>query len=132
MFPAIKEIIVEIPYFWAAAGVATLWFSVHLFAGGREVARPLLAASDLAPVARDTQYLCWHFTSLAIACMAGFFAWAAASGETAFAVAGTILAAGFVLVGVSLVIGIQGRHIDLPQGWLFLPVAALGIAGLIL
>lgn len=117
--------------FWAAAGLAALWCGVHLFMGGREVARPLRASPDLDPVVRDTQYLCWHFTTLSIACMAGFFAWAAASGQTAFAVAGTVLAAGFVLTGVSLVMAMGARHSDLPQGWLFAPVAALGVAGLV-
>lgn len=117
--------------FWAAAGLAVLWSGVHLVVGGREIARPMRAAPDLAPLVRDTQYLCWHFTSVTIGCMAGFFAWAAASGEEALAVAGTVLATGFVLVGVGLVVFVGGRHTDLPQGWLFLPVAALGVAGLL-
>jgi hypothetical protein len=118
-------------FFFVAAGLSASWAALHVFAGGREVARPLLAASDLAPVVRDTQYLCWHFTSWSIACMVGFFAWAAAANNTGLAVAGTILAAGFALIGIGLVIKIGGRHWRLPQGWLFAPVAGLGVAGLI-
>lgn len=118
-------------YFLTAAGLSALWFGVHLVLGGRDIAKPLLAATDLTPVVRDTQYLCWHFTSVAIAAMAGFFLWAGITGENAFAVSGTLLAAGFFLTGTLLTALIGARFKDLPQGWLFLPVAGLGLAGLI-
>lgn len=115
--------------FGAAGGFAALWFIVHLFVGGRQIARPLVEAHGLNPVVRHTQYLCWHFTTVAIAGMAVFFGIAAGGGTIAFATSATILAAGFFLVGVGLVVSLGESHTRLPQGWLFLPVAVLGLVG---
>lgn len=118
-----------IPFVLAAA-LSAAWLVVHIVVGGRQIARPL-RASALDPVVRDTQYLCWHFTSVAICGMAVFFALAAVSGIAAYAVAGVGLAAGFCVCGVGLVIAMRQRHADLPQGWLFLPVALLGLWGIL-
>ncbi len=116
--------------FFTAAGVlATLWLAIHVFLGGREIAHPLLKATALPATVRHTQYLCWHFTTVAIAGMAGLYLAAAFTSVTAFATSATLLAAGFFVVGVGLVIALGERHTRLPQGWLFLPVAALGVAG---
>ncbi|NNJ67060.1 MAG: hypothetical protein HKP54_03375, partial [Boseongicola sp.] len=41
-------------YFWAAGGLAALWFCIHLFVGGREIARPLITATTLDPLVRNT------------------------------------------------------------------------------
>jgi hypothetical protein len=101
-------------------------------ADGREIARPLIEATELSPVVRHTQYLCWHFTTVAIAAMAVFFFLAAATGLTAYATSATVLAMGFFVVGVGLVFSLGEAHARLPQGWLFLPVAGLGLAGLLL
>ncbi len=115
--------------FAAASATAFLWFVVHLFIGGREVARPLRAA-DLPDLVRDTQYLCWHFTTVAIVGMSAMFGLAAVTGETAYAVAGTLLAAGFAVTGIGLIAAIGQSHARFPQGWLFVPVAAFGLVGL--
>jgi hypothetical protein len=118
--------------FGAAGAVAALWFAVHLIVGGRQIARPLVQAQTLEPVVRHTQYLCWHFTTVAIAAMALFFGIAAVTGIVAFATSATLLAAGFFVVGVGLVMALGESHARLPQGWLFLPVAALGLLGHVL
>lgn len=118
-------------FFASAGGLAAIWLTVHLFLGGREIARPLIHATALDPLVRHTQYLCWHFTSVAIACMSAFFVWAAVSGDQIIAIAGIALALGFFVVGVGLVMSMQEDHRKLPQGWLFLPVALLGILGLV-
>lgn len=115
--------------FCGAALISFAWFLVHLFVGGKQVARPLLT-SNQADLVLQTLYLCWHFTSAAIASMAILFALAAWSANTAYGVAGLILAAGFVLVGVSLVPLLGWRYAVVPQGWLFVPVAALALFGL--
>ncbi|WP_425039461.1 hypothetical protein [Primorskyibacter sp. S187A] len=115
--------------FALAGGLAATWLLIHLIWGGRDIARPLVRATSLDPVVRHTQYLCWHFTSVAIGCMAIFFGWAALSGPIAMATAGTLLALGFFCVGVGLVAALRESHARLPQGWLFLPVAALGLWG---
>lgn len=116
--------------FGSAGGLAALWLAVHTIVGGREIARPLVEANELTPVVRHTQYLCWHFTTVAIAFMATFFLLAAFTGVTAYATSATVLATGFFVVGVGLVISLGEAHGRLPQGWLFLPVAGLGLAGL--
>ncbi|MEM1065450.1 MAG: hypothetical protein AAF771_15565 [Pseudomonadota bacterium] len=116
-------------FFAAASALSALWLAVHVLVGGREIAHPLLRASALTATVRHTQYLCWHFTTVAIAAMAALFGAAAFLGETAFATSATLLAAGFFVVGVGLVIALGEHHTRLPQGWLFLPVAALGVAG---
>lgn len=118
-------------FFMAAGMLSGVWLAVHLIAGGRDVAKPLLQASELDPVVRETQYLCWHFTSVTIACMAVFFLWSAITGTEALAAAGVILASGFAALGIGLVVLRKGKHLELPQGWLFAPVAAIGIAGLL-
>lgn len=117
--------------FVLAGALSAVWFVVHFFIGGREIARPLMHSAAIDTLVRHTQYLCWHFTSFTIAAIAGFFFWSAYSGVSAFAAAGTVLASGFVLVGVGLVFGLRERHLTLPQGWLFLPVAGLGLYGLL-
>lgn len=117
--------------FGAASGLAALWFGVHVFVGGREIARPLLETGELRPVVKHTQYLCWHFTTVAIACIVAFFCIAVFTGITAYAISATALAIGFFLTGVGLVVALGESHSKLPQGWLFLPVALLGIAGLL-
>ena len=78
---------------------------------------------------RDTAYLCWHMVSVALALMAALFllgAWVSPH----YAVAGTLLAGGFALVGVGLPLAIRQRYAVLPQGWLFVPVVALGLWGI--
>lgn len=119
-------------YLYAAAAIiSAVWFGVHLFLGGREIAKPLRQSSDLDPLVRDTQYLCWHFTTVSIAAMLLFFWLAYFLGQQPYAVAGTILSAGFTLTGVGLVVAIRQSHWKVPQGWLFAPITALGLWGLL-
>lgn len=115
--------------FAGAALVSFVWFLVHLFIGGKQVARPLLM-SDLDPVVLQTQYLCWHLTSVTIAIMAILFAMAVWLATPAYGVAGLILAAGFALVGISIVPLRRWSYKTVPQGWLFVPVVALAAFGL--
>lgn len=115
--------------FASAALVSFVWFLVHLFVGGKEVARPLLA-SDTDPLVLQTLYLCWHLTSVTIAIMAILFAMAAWLATPAYGVAGLIVAAGFALVGIGVVPLRGWSYKIVPQGWLFVPVVALAAIGL--
>ncbi len=128
--PKVEESTMESTLFASAGCLAAIWLAVHTFVGGRQIARPLVASTELPPVVRHTQYLCWHFTTVAIACMATLFGIAALTGIKAYAGSATLLATGFFVVGVGLVIALEEMHMRLPQGWLFLPVAGLGLAGL--
>ncbi len=118
--------------FAAAGGIAALWLVVHLILGGKEVERPLRASTVLDPVLRDTLHLCWHCVTVTVAIMAVLFLLAVLTSRADFALAGTILAGGFSLVGIALAPAVGAHFRDLPQGWLFLPIAVLGMAGLLL
>ena len=117
-------------WFAFAAFLAGLWLTVHLVLGGREIAKPLRHSVELSPVVRDTQYLCWHFTSCGIAVMAACFGVAAWTSNPTLAWPATALAASFAVTGIGLVSHIGQSHMRLPQGWLFVPVALLGGIGI--
>jgi hypothetical protein len=120
--------------FLAAAALSALWTVVHLFMGGAQVAGPLRQSRDLPAMVRDTAYLCWHLVSITLAIMAGLLlaAGLGASGAAGLAMAGVALAAGFAAIGILLPLGIGAGYARLPQGWLFVPVAGLGLWGLFL
>jgi len=117
--------------FALAAALSTAWFLVHLFLGGKQIARPLLDNTTLAPIVRDTQYLCWHLTTAGIAVQAILFALAIVLNTPAYAVAGTLLAASFAVTGIAIPPAVGQRFKAMPQGWLFVPVAVLGVIGLL-
>jgi hypothetical protein len=115
-----------------AGGIAALWFILHITIGRKEIARPLRDMPGLDPVMRDTLHLCWHFVTVTVLLMAAFLVIAAATDRQDLAIAGAVLAWGFTLLGVGLVPAVGARYRDLPQGFLFLPIALLGTAGVVL
>lgn len=120
----------NIPLLIAAllAGGITL---THLILGGREIARPLLAAEGLRGVPKYTLYYCWHLVSLTLAAMALAFLLAALS--EAHRPLGTFATAGAALFCL-LCLGINWRFtrpaLGHPQWAMFLPVALIGAYGL--
>lgn len=116
--------------FLLAGALSLLWLGVHLFVGGKEVAVPLRASADVPAPARDTAYLCWHYTSIAIGAMAVLFGLSTLTGVAAYAEIGTALAAAFAALGIAMVPRIGQTFRVMPQGWLFVPIAALGGWGL--
>ena len=118
--------------FLIAAALSAVWAAVHLFVGGPQVAVPLRTTRQISVTARETAYLCWHLVSVTLVLMAAFFlaAGLGVQGGLGLAMAGTALAAGFAGLGLVLPILIGSDYKQLPQGWLFLPVIALGIWGL--
>lgn len=117
--------------FACAASLGALWTGVHVFAGGRTVADPLLAAEDLKPVPKFTQYYCWHLVTLTLALMAvGFGIAAIADPGRMLGAFLTAMAAAFAVWGIVLA-PIKGQSYgQMPQGWLFVPVAVAGLIGL--
>lgn len=114
------------------AGFAALAVCLtHLVLGGREIVRPFLAVEKMPSIARYTLYYCWHLVTITLAGMALAFLMAAQpGGARALAIFATVGAASFATLnfGMNLRLGLSfTRH---PQGFLFLPVAALGAAGL--
>lgn len=115
--------------FLLCAILSGIWCVVHVFVGERDIARPLRLDRTLDPVVRETAFLCWHMVSVALALMSGFFV-AAIFGSSDFAWAGVLLAMGFAITGLILPRTIGAPYARLPQGFLFIPVVALGLWGI--
>ena len=129
-----------------AALLAGATMVVHLVAGGRLFARPLLAL-DVGPTLKATHYFCWHIVTLTLGAWAAALAWLAlawlalawlalawlalADGDwvrpAAFGLAGLAAA----IAGLNLVIGVRqtGGIWPLPQWAFFLPLAIVTVAG---
>ncbi|MDJ1158131.1 hypothetical protein QNA08_07790 [Chelatococcus sp. SYSU_G07232] len=117
------------PWLAAAALLSAATALIHTFLGGREIAVPLLAARDLAPVPKLTAYYCWHMVTLLLFAMAVGFALAAAGRGEGLATGLTILAALFALLSLGLVVGYRVNPWHMPQWALFLPIALCGALG---
>lgn len=128
------EIKMSFPILFAGL-LSALWTLIHIFAGGPGVARPLLKASDLEKSPKYVAYFCWHLVSISLATMSVLFLWPALwGGSTDLAVVGSVMALLFAAWGIGLgqFSAANLTFADLPQGWLFVPVAALGFWGSVL
>jgi nitrate reductase NapE component len=123
---------VKNPWFATAAGLAATTCLLHVVLGGREAARPLLAAAGLGEIAKFTNYYCWHLVTIAIAALAVAFAMAArpeGSGEMAtFAAMISVL---FAFWSLAMIGRYRLSVWRFPQWALFAPIASLGLAGLL-
>lgn len=114
------------------AGVLALAVCLlHLIFGGRDIVRPFLAADHLPSVPRYTMYFCWHLVTLSIAGMgAAFLVAARPGGAESLAWFATVGAASFALLSFAMNARLRLSFAQHPQGFLFVPVAAFGAAGL--
>ena len=118
-------------FLFGATVLSLLTFGAHVFAGGPAVARPLLRSKDLDPIARYTNFYCWHLVSIMLAAMvAGFALGAFRPASHELAVLMTVLAGSFCVWSVVLIVWKHRRPLDLPQWALFLPITVLGVLGL--
>lgn len=109
---------------WTAATLSAITFVVHVFVGGRYVARPLLDDRSLPRASKWLNYYCWHIVSLLIAAMTLAFAafalgWASAD-LTIFLAALSFLLS-LLSIGVALTGGI--RPWRFPSTTLFMLIA---------
>ncbi len=119
--------------FVCAAALSTFNTGLHFFAGGKAIARPLLSAAELPDGDRYVQYFCWHIATLTLGFQAVLFGVAASAPDyLSFAIIGTAMAASVGLLGLVLPLVLKISYRVMPQGWLFVPVTALGLAGLFL
>jgi hypothetical protein len=114
----------------AAAAVAFATFLIHTVIGGREIARPLLAARDLSRIPRLTAYYCWHMVTILLFGMSAALGWAALHANTPLVVLITALALGFTALSLALVVTYRVRPWYLPQWSLFAVIAVLAGLGL--
>ena len=114
---------------WAAVVLSATWALTHLVLGGRQVARPLRDDRTLDPTVRATVWMCWHMVTVTLFTIPLFFA-LGALGRAGFTASGTVLAGAIAAAGVFAPLALGTTFRVLPQGLLFVPVAALGAFGL--
>ena len=113
------------------AAVAAVIAAIHCFAGGREVAGPLLRQHALLPVVTLTHYYCWHLVTITLLGLAAAFGYASMAPDArVLAVFATLAAGLFALWGLALVLWKAQRHRDMPQWMLFAVLAACGAGAL--
>ncbi|RVT85767.1 hypothetical protein DXV76_08455 [Rhodobacteraceae bacterium CCMM004] len=74
--------------------------------------------------------MCWHVVTAVMALLPLLLLAAVWLGEPALAAAGTALAGALALAGVIAAPALSVSYRVLPQGFLFVPVAALGLMAL--
>lgn len=116
--------------FAIASILATAVFLLHTFLGGRTIAKPLLETPGLHPVPKLTSYYCWHIVTITLAVLSGMFAYAAVfEGGKDIGWTATLLTIGYCGLGLAVPVLNKQKFSHMPQGWLFLPIAILGLAG---
>lgn len=119
-------------WFLAAAGLLTVICGVHIVMGGREAARPLLAATELDRTAKFTNYYCWHLVTIAIGALALAFAHASQAGAaTDLALFATGIAFLFGAWSLGMIARFGLPPMQFGQWALFLPVSLLGLIGIL-
>jgi len=115
--------------FAAASVLSLITWGLHTFAGGAEVAGPLLR-SEMPPVAKWTAYYCWHLVTIVLSLMAVSFAYAAfvPSGRDVAALA-TALSVSSGLWSLVLVVWRYRHPWRLPQWSLFLVISLAAVWG---
>lgn len=116
-------------FLFSAFVLAVLMAGIHVFLGGRLIARPLLE-SDLATLPRLTLYLCWHGVTIVLAGMALLYAdglfWRRRRDSVVLA---SGLAAAFFVLICAVILAFGVSPFDLPQWIVFGPMALCGWLG---
>lgn len=117
--------------FLVAGVLCAIVWGIHTFGGGRTVAIPLRVATGLSDTPKFTQLYCWHLVTIVLAVMAFGLIYAAFV-PSAEDLAGLIvvLAMAFCALGLAMPRAFGQTFKEMPQGFLFLPIGLLGLAGL--
>jgi membrane-bound acyltransferase YfiQ involved in biofilm formation len=119
-------------WFLAAAGLSALICGAHIVMGGREAARPLLAAAELDRVAKFTNYYCWHLVTIAIGALTVAFAYASQTvASTDIAAFATGIAFLFGAWSLGMIAKFRLPPMQFGQWALFFPVSLLGLIGIL-
>lgn len=117
-----------------AATLAALTAGVHIFAGGEEIAAPLLQSS-LAEVPKLTLYAVWHMASVALSLsavgllIAGMPKYTGNSRPMVWFISALWTGFGLAFLGIAATHSGEGLFLKLPQWVLLLPVGILGFIG---
>jgi len=113
-------------------GIATLLlFAIHMTAGEKQCARPMLAA-DYDATARWTMYVCWHAVSAQLLLGGAALIWAGlgAPGTVGPALVGAIstlhLVYAVLFLGLAKLSKIERGWLQLGQWMAFLPLGVVG------
>lgn len=118
--------------FAIAAGLSLVLTLLHLIGGGRTIAQPLLAGTELPRMPQVLMYFCWHITTIAIAFLAAAFGYAALLPDNeVLAAAATLLCLAIAILGIVMAKAMSLGYAAMPQGWLFLPIGVIGVYGLL-
>lgn len=117
-------------WYLAAAGLSLVTCLIHVFAGGRDAVRPLLASDALTDDVKYTHLMCWHLVTLMFLSMTASFVLAAALASDAVAWIATVHALLCVVWNVGMIATYRLRARDFPQWILFAAIAGLGAIGL--
>ena len=116
-------------WLYIAAALSVITLLVHIFAGGKSVAKPLLE-SALDNEAKFASYYCWHLVTIVIAFMATCFALSASNiTSLELAISASVLAFLFTCWSISLTVLKKQHVMTLPQWILFLPITLAGTLG---
>lgn len=111
---------------WLAGALALLTTVVHIFAGGGEIAAPILQ-STLPDVVRFTFLACWHFVSVFLAGSALFFLWPSKQSfaQVEYCLALIYLAFAAVFLAIVILNDWPSLLYLLPQWLILLPIGLL-------
>lgn len=119
-------------WLFAAGGVAALSVLIHVFAGGPEIAHPLLRSKELPDVSKYVNYYCWHLVTMTIAAMAVGLIWASIDvTQTGLAYLWTVMAVLFTIWSLVLIRWKHQKIWHMPQWTLFGLISVLAVVGLI-
>lgn len=120
-------------YFIFASVITFIWFLVHCLVGGKEIIKPLLEITVLEEVQKKVLYYCWHLVSFLIFLNFAVYLYLGISSEENLPLAIVNLSSSFFFFiwGVLLAGFSKVTYLEMPQGWLFLPVFILGVLGLV-
>ena len=118
-------------WLFAAGIAAALTCLLHVFGGGPEIARPLLASNELPDVSKYVNYYCWHLVTFTIGAMAVGFVWSSIDpSQTGLAWMWTVMATLFTIWSIALILWKRQKFWRMPQWTLFAVISALAITGL--
>ena len=118
-------------WFLSAAFMSLVTLLVHFVAGGRFIARPLLAADELPVEVKYTSYYCWHLVTFILAGLVLAFVRAGiAAGGREVAASGVMFAMVAAAWSFAMVSRWRLPWYKFPQGVLFVLIALPGGLGL--
>jgi len=119
---------------FAAGVLAAFTALLHIFVGGRDIARPLLA-SELSEEVKLTVYGCWHIVTVylvisAVSLLVASFGLVPAPESLVAFISASWVLFGLLFVAVTLGLAKPRGIFRFPQWALLIPVGMLGFWGL--